>query len=106
MQTQFELTDETWLALINTVIPYAANGKARDIRFTDAEANLAECGLDSLDGAVLGAYLCEIFEVPLPLHHDFQPATVRDAIVFLSQHARRHIHSPEEIVAMLETTAP
>ncbi len=106
MQTHIELSDETWLALINTVIPYAANGKARDIRLTDVEANFADSGLDSLDGAVLGAYLCEIFEVPLPLHHDFQPATVRDAIVFLSQHAKRHIHTPEEIVAMLETTTP
>ncbi len=106
MHTHIELSDETWLALINTVIPYAANGKARDIRFTDAEANLAESGLDSLDGAVLGAYLCEIFEVPLQLHHDFQPATVRDAMVFLSQHAKRHIHTPEEIVVMLETTTP
>jgi hypothetical protein len=104
MTTPHELTDQDWLALINAVIPYAANGKARDIRLTQCDVPLAESGLDSLDCAVLGAYLCEIFEVPLALHRDFQPLTVRDAMVFLSCHAQRMVHTPQDIVAMLETT--
>lgn len=106
MTTPHNLTDQDWLALINAVIPFAANGKARDIRLTQLDVPLADSGLDSLDNAVLGAYLCEIFEVPLVLHRDFQPLTVRDAIAFLSRHAQRMVHTPEDIVAMLETTAP
>lgn len=106
MTTPHNLTDQDWLVLINAVIPFAANGKARDIRLTQLDVPLVDSGLDSLDNAVLGAYLCEIFDVPLSLHHDFQPLTVRDAIAFLSSHAQRMVHTPEDIVAMLETTAP
>jgi acyl carrier protein len=101
-----ELTDDTWLTLINAIIPFAANGKARHIRLTLLDAPLAESGLDSLDSAVLGAYLCEIFDVPLPLHRDFHPRTAREAIEFLRSNAQRAIHTPEEIVGMLETAAP
>ena len=98
--------DALWLSLINAVIPFAANGKGTEVRLSDPDVLLTETGLDSLDNAVLGAYLCELFEVPLPLQRDFQPRTAREAIDFLEQHAQRRIESPDDIVRMLETAAP
>lgn len=89
------------LALMNAVIPHAANGPHREIRLTDALLDVAEAGLDSMDVAVIGAYLCELFDVPVAQQKDIPNTTVESMFVFLRQHGRRHIHSVEEVENML-----
>ena len=95
-----------WLGVVNAVIPYAANGRARAIQLADLDTPLGESGLDSLDAAVLGAYLCELFDVPLALQRDFHPLTLREAVAFLQQHGQRTIHSAATVHALLGPDAP
>ena len=89
------------LAIINAVIPHAANGPHRSIRLSDPLLEIAESGLDSMDVAVLVAYLGELFDVPVDLQRDIPTQTVQAIFDYLRQHGRRQITSAQEIGDML-----
>jgi len=89
------------LSIINAVIPHAANGPHRSIRLNDPLLEIAESGLDSMDMAVLGAYLGELFDLPVELQRDIPVHTVQTLFDYLRQHGRRQITSVQEIEDML-----
>lgn len=89
------------LAIINAVIPHAANGPHRSIRLIDPLLDIAESGLDSMDVAVLGAYLGELFDVPVDLQRDIPVQTVQAMFDYLRQHGRRLIKTAQEVEDML-----
>ncbi len=94
-----ELSDE--LAIVNAVIPHAAHGKHRNIRLDDPLLRLSEAGLDSMDVAVLGAYLCELFDVPPDLHRSMPGDTVHHMFEHLRLHGRRQIQHAHEVDDLL-----
>jgi acyl carrier protein len=91
----------TDLDLINAVIPYAANGSHCAIRLWDASLAISESGLDSMDVAVIGAYLSELFDVPLELQKEMPGETVDIMFAFLRLHGRRQIRDVQQIEEML-----
>lgn len=90
-----------WIAIINAVIPYAANGTRQKIQLTGTEQAFEEAGLDSLDVAVIGVYLCELLDIPVALHKDVPLAVIADLTAFLDQHAVQRGLTPAAIFKAL-----
>jgi acyl carrier protein len=95
------MPDTIYLEIINATIPYAAHGPHRSIQLTDPSTNLLESGLDSMDVAVLGAYLCELFDIPFELQKEMPSDNVHVMFTFLHQHGRRILHTAAEVQEML-----
>lgn len=93
------------LEIVNATIPHAAHGASRRIRLTDPDIKLLESGLDSLDLAVLGAYLCELFDVPLDLHREIPFDQLQPMFDFLLAHGRRMVRDGAEVDRLLDASS-
>lgn len=92
---------ETQLEIVNATIPHAALGASRRIRLTDASIALVETGLDSLDRAVIGVYLCELFDVPLDQQKEMPTDHLQEMFAFLRRHGRREVQGGADVERML-----
>lgn len=91
-----------WISIINSVIPFSANGEHQKIQLNGDEIYFSDAGLDSLDVAVIGIYLCELLQVPNYLHKEIPAQSIKDLVNFLDENSINRDITPELISEMLK----
>lgn len=69
---------------------------------TDLDTLMKETGLDSMDGLMMGIFMCDIYGVPEEIGKTMQPETPRQMMEFLEQHKTKTPTSVEEAMNGIE----
>ena len=82
------ISDEDFYRLFNAAAVAAKPYGKPAIPATSMEDRFENIEIDSLDGLIMGMYLCDAFAVPETVGKEMQPETVGDMRDFLVKHAR------------------
>jgi hypothetical protein len=69
---------------------------------TDLDTPFPETGLDSMDGLMMGIFMCEIYGIDDETGKTMQPKTPREMMEFLEQHKTKTPASAKEAVDGVE----
>jgi acyl carrier protein len=82
------ISDEDFYRLFNAAASAAKPFGAQALPATQMTDRFEELGIDSLDGLIMGLYLCDAFAVPETEGKEMQPETVGDMRNFLVRYAQ------------------
>ncbi len=77
------LSDAEFIRLFNAAALAAKTPNNPPEEATSLDATFAELGIDSLDGLILGMYLCDVYQIPEEVGKTFKVKTVGEFKVAL-----------------------
>ena len=81
------ISDEDFLRLFNACAVVAKTEANPPVPAISLEDRFADLNIDSLDGLILGMYICDAFKVPEEVGKTMKPASVKEMMVFLAANA-------------------
>lgn len=96
------INDTQFLQLFNAVAKVAKTPSNPPVPAESLDQAFDELNIDSLDGLIMGMYLCEIFEIPEEIGKNFQPKTVGEFQAMLYEHAQKIDFDVEEAIKGLK----
>jgi hypothetical protein len=96
------INDTQFLQLFNAVALVAKTLSNPPVPAQSLDETFQELNIDSLDGLIMGMYLCEIFDIPEEIGKNFQPATVGEFQAMLYEHAQKTDIDVEEAIKGLK----
>jgi hypothetical protein len=96
------IDDSEFLRLFNAVAKVAKTPANPPVPAESLDQNFQELNIDSLDGLIMGMYLCEIFQVPEEIGKNFQPQTVGEFMAMLIEHAEKVDIDVDEAIKSLK----
>ena len=82
------ISDEDFFRLFNAAMAVAKPVGKSTVLATSMDDRFENLNVDSLDGFIIGMYLCDVFAVPEAKGKEMKPETVGQMRDFLVQNAR------------------
>ncbi len=96
------IDDTQFLRLFNAVAIVAKTPANPPVPAESLDQTFQDLNIDSLDGLIMGMYLCEIFEIPEEVGKNFQPKTVGEFQAMLYEHAQKTDIDVDEAIKSLK----
>lgn len=96
------IDDTEFLRLFNAVAKVAKTPSNPPVPAESLDQNFQELNIDSLDGLIMGMYLCDIFDIPEEVGKNFQPQTVGEFQAMLYEHAQKTDIVVDEVIKSLK----
>jgi hypothetical protein len=96
------MTDQDFLKLLTAVVKVVKPFHAEAIEVTDMDIRLSETNIDSLDNLMIGIYMTDVFGIDEEIAKTMKPATPREMLEFLMQHATVQVTDVDEVIRGLK----
>ena len=96
------ITDEDFIRLFNACAVLAKTPSNPPVAAGSLDDLFPDLNIDSLDGLILGMYLCEAFGVPEEVGKTMQVRSVGDTKAFLTANATVEAIDVDQVIAVLK----